>query len=118
MKTLSLAQAKAKLSGLIDEVTQRDERVTITKRGRPAAVLMSHDEAASAVDRWDQQYQQTKGQTKEKAREVGQAAASGVAKGAWASFAILILSAIAAAYGGLIGTRGLSYIRPQAPAAT
>ena len=46
MKTLSLAQAKAKLSGLIDEVTQRDERVTITKRGRPAAVLMSHDEAA------------------------------------------------------------------------
>lgn len=47
MKTLPLAEAKAKLSGLIDDVARRDERVTITKRGRPAAVLMSHDEAAS-----------------------------------------------------------------------
>ena len=47
MKTLPLAEAKAKLSGLIDDVTRRDERVTITKHGRPAAVLMSHDEATS-----------------------------------------------------------------------
>jgi len=47
MKTLPLAEAKAKLSGLIDEVANRDERVTITKRGRPTAVLMSHEEAAS-----------------------------------------------------------------------
>ncbi|HKY52644.1 MAG TPA: type II toxin-antitoxin system Phd/YefM family antitoxin [Candidatus Limnocylindria bacterium] len=47
MKTLPLAEAKAKLSGLIDDVARRDERVTITKHGRPAAVLMSHDEAAS-----------------------------------------------------------------------
>lgn len=45
MKTLPLAEAKAKFSGLIDEVSRRDERVTITKRGRPAAVLMSHEEA-------------------------------------------------------------------------
>src|SRR2546430_16874115 len=47
MKTLPLAEAKAKLSGLINDVARRDERVTITKRGRPTAVLMSHDEAAS-----------------------------------------------------------------------
>lgn len=47
MKTLPLAEAKAKLSGLIDDVARRDERVTITKHGRPAAVLMSHDEATS-----------------------------------------------------------------------
>jgi len=47
VKTLPLAEAKAKLSGLIDDVTRRDERVTITKHGRPAAVLMSHDEATS-----------------------------------------------------------------------
>lgn len=47
MKTIPLAEAKAKLSGLIDDVARRDERVTITKRGRPAAVLMSHEEAAS-----------------------------------------------------------------------
>jgi prevent-host-death family protein len=44
---VSLAEAKAHLSGLIDDVARRDERVTITKHGRPAAVLMSHDAATS-----------------------------------------------------------------------
>lgn len=47
MKTIPLAKAKATFSGLVDEVAERDERVIITKRGRPAAVLMSHEEAAS-----------------------------------------------------------------------
>jgi antitoxin YefM len=47
VRTVPLAEAKAKLSGLIDVVVRRDERVTITKHGRPAAVLMSHDEATS-----------------------------------------------------------------------
>src|SRR2546428_13983508 len=47
MKTLPLAEVKAKLSGLIEDVARRDERVTITKRGRPTAVIMSHEEAAS-----------------------------------------------------------------------
>ena len=46
MKTIPLADAKAKLSGLVDQVSRRDERVTITKRGRPAVVLMSHEEVA------------------------------------------------------------------------
>lgn len=45
MKFVPLAEAKAKLSGLVDEVARRDARVTITKHGRPKAVLMSHDEA-------------------------------------------------------------------------
>ena len=47
VKTVPLAEAKAKLSGLIDDVARRDERVTITKHGRPAAVLMSLEEATS-----------------------------------------------------------------------
>ena len=46
MKTVPLAEAKARLSELVDTVGRRDERVTITKRGRPAAVLMSHEDAA------------------------------------------------------------------------
>lgn len=44
MKTLPLSEAKAHLSELIDAVDARHERVTITRRGRPAAVLMSHEE--------------------------------------------------------------------------
>ena len=44
MRTLPLSEAKAHLSELIDAVDARHERVTITRRGRPAAVLMSHEE--------------------------------------------------------------------------
>ena len=47
MKTLSLSDAKAKLSGLVDQVSRRDEEIVITKNGRPAAVLVSADEYES-----------------------------------------------------------------------
>jgi len=47
VKTLSLSQVKAKLSGLVDAVEGRDEEVVITRNGRPAAVLVSHDEYES-----------------------------------------------------------------------
>ena len=44
MKTLSVSEAKMKLSGLIDAVNATDEEVMITKNGRPAAVLVSPEE--------------------------------------------------------------------------
>lgn len=44
MKTLSLSEAKMKLSKLVDTVRTTDEEVVITKNGRPAAVLVSPDE--------------------------------------------------------------------------
>ena len=44
MKTLPLSEAKARLSGLVDEVSGRDEEIVITRNGRPAAVLVSADE--------------------------------------------------------------------------
>jgi antitoxin YefM len=44
MKTLSLSEAKMKLSKLVDAVSTTDEEVVITKNGRPAAVLVSPDE--------------------------------------------------------------------------
>jgi antitoxin YefM len=47
MKTLSVSEAKMKLSGLIDTVNATDEEVMITKNGRPAAVLVSPDEFES-----------------------------------------------------------------------
>lgn len=47
MKTLPLSEVKAKLSQLVDEVESRDERVVITRRGRPAAVLISQDDLES-----------------------------------------------------------------------
>jgi antitoxin YefM len=47
MKTLSLSEAKMKLSGLVEAVKTTDEEVVITKNGSPAAVLISPDEFES-----------------------------------------------------------------------
>jgi prevent-host-death family protein len=47
MKTLSLSEAKMKLSELVDKVQRMDEEVVITRNGRPAAVLISPDEFES-----------------------------------------------------------------------
>ncbi len=44
METLSLSEAKMKLSELIEKVQSTDAEVVITKNGRPAAVLVSPDE--------------------------------------------------------------------------
>ncbi|MDH4028926.1 MAG: type II toxin-antitoxin system Phd/YefM family antitoxin [Nitrospirota bacterium] len=47
MKTLSLSEAKMKLSGLVEAVSKTDEEIVITKNGSPAAVLISPDEFES-----------------------------------------------------------------------
>jgi len=47
MKTLPLSEAKARLSQLVDEVASRDEKITITRNGKPVAVLVSPDEMES-----------------------------------------------------------------------
>ena len=47
MKTLSLSEAKMKLSSLVDAVEGTDEEIVITRNGRPAAVLVSPDEFES-----------------------------------------------------------------------
>ncbi len=44
MKTLSLSEAKMKLSALVESVNTVDAEIMITKNGRPAAVLVSPDE--------------------------------------------------------------------------
>jgi prevent-host-death family protein len=44
MKTLSLSEAKMKLSNLVEVVNTTDEEIVITKNGSPAAVLISPDE--------------------------------------------------------------------------
>ena len=47
MITLSLSEAKMKLSELIEKVYSMDEEIVITKNGRPSAVLLSPDEYES-----------------------------------------------------------------------
>ena len=47
MNTMSVSEAKMKLSALVDSVNQTDEEVVITKNGRPVAVMVSPDEFES-----------------------------------------------------------------------
>jgi antitoxin YefM len=47
MRSIPLGEAKDKLSALVDDAESTHEIITITKYGRPAAVLMSADDLES-----------------------------------------------------------------------
>jgi prevent-host-death family protein len=44
MKTMPLSEVKTKLSELVDAVERRDEVVTITRNGKPVAIIVSKDQ--------------------------------------------------------------------------
>lgn len=44
METLSLADVRAQLSKYVEQVVSTHERVTITRNGKPAAVLISAED--------------------------------------------------------------------------
>lgn len=50
MKVLPLSEVKTKLSELVDVVERRDEKVTITRNGKPIAIIVSKDE----YDGWEE----------------------------------------------------------------
>jgi antitoxin YefM len=47
MQTVPLADARARLSALLDEVEKTAERVTITRNGVPVAVVLSVDDLSA-----------------------------------------------------------------------
>lgn len=47
LNTLPLSEAKNSFSRIVDQVSDRDERVMITRRGRPAAIMVSPEEFES-----------------------------------------------------------------------
>jgi antitoxin YefM len=49
-ETRSLAEIKAHLSEIVDRVEGQHERVTLTRNGRPAAVLISPDDLEALED--------------------------------------------------------------------
>ncbi len=51
--TRSLADVKAHLSEIVDLVESQNERIVITRHGRPAAVIMSPDDLESLEDTLD-----------------------------------------------------------------
>jgi len=53
MTTIPLADAKARLSALLDEMRDTHERVVITRNGRPEAVLISVSDLEALEDTLD-----------------------------------------------------------------
>src|SRR2546421_5674371 len=47
METMSLAAVKARFSEVVDRVERQQERVIVTRNGKPAAVLISPDDLES-----------------------------------------------------------------------
>lgn len=47
METFSLAHVKAHLSEITDRVEEQHDRIVVTRKGRPAAVLVSPDDLES-----------------------------------------------------------------------
>lgn len=52
-QTLPLAEIKKRLSEMVDRVENHQDRVVLTRRGRPAAVLISPDDLASMEETLD-----------------------------------------------------------------
>lgn len=53
MELLSLADARHRLSELVNDVERTHDRVTITKHGHPAAVLISPEDLAALEETLD-----------------------------------------------------------------
>ncbi len=53
MTTLPLADVKARLSAVVDDVEGTHERVVITRNGRPAAVILAVDDLAALEETLD-----------------------------------------------------------------
>lgn len=49
-ETLPLAQIKAHLSEIVDRIENEHERITLTRNGRPAAVLLSPEDLEALED--------------------------------------------------------------------
>ena len=52
-ETLPLAEIKARLSEIVDLIEEQHERITLTRNGRPAAVLISPDDLEALEDTLD-----------------------------------------------------------------
>lgn len=50
---LPLAEVKARFSAMVDRVEDHHDRITVTRNGRPAAVLISVDDLAGLEDTLD-----------------------------------------------------------------
>ena len=61
IKIVTLTDAKAKFSELINRVTVRKEKITITRKGKPVVIMLSIEEYKRLSSKKRQGLQQAKG---------------------------------------------------------
>jgi len=113
-----MTQGGPELMAAVGRLIREAPNVKPEDRQTVASILtsknnMSQDQASQTVDRWIQSASQTKAQTEQKAGETGNTAALDVSTTGWASLIVLVLSGLAAAWGGAAGARAFRRSRPD-----
>jgi hypothetical protein len=112
-KLTELAQKDPQLSGALSEMQKKGGAAQATEeRDKVVTMLtskynMDQQQAANAVQQWDQESQQRGQPTEQKVQQAATAASRGLESGALWGFIALILGLIFAAWGGWAGTASL-----------
>jgi hypothetical protein len=102
-KEVAAALARMEKTGGAKQGEDRDQLVSLLVSKHS----MDEQQANKLVDDWDQNFQQAKQQTEQKAKQVGQKAAHGMSQAALWGFIALLLGLLVAAWGGWTGTASL-----------
>jgi hypothetical protein len=109
-KTLSAEQAQQEVAATLPTLVTGDDQAKQAARERITAIVAAQanitpEEASQRLDKLQAQAAQTKDQTVDKAKQVGDTAASGLSRASLIAFAALLLGAGAAGFGGHLGAR-------------
>jgi hypothetical protein len=109
-KTLNAEQAQQEVAANLPKLVTGDDQTKQAARERITAIVaaqanISPEEANQRLDKLQSQATQTKDQAVDKAKQVGDTAASGLSRASLMAFAALLLGAGAAAFGGHLGAR-------------
>jgi hypothetical protein len=107
-KALNAEQAQQEVAANLPKLVTGDDQSKKAARDRIAAIVaaqanISPEEANQRLDQLQAQASQAKDQTVDKAKEVGDKAATGLSRAALIAFVALLLGAAAAGFGGHLG---------------
>ena len=109
-KTLSAEQAQQEVAATLPTLVTGDDQAKQSARERITIIVAAQanitpEEANQRLNKLQAQVAQTKDQTVDKAKQVGDTAASGLSRASLIAFAALLLGAGAAGFGGHLGAR-------------
>jgi preprotein translocase subunit SecF len=109
-KAMSAEQAQQEIAANLPKLATGDDQAKQAARQRITAILAAQanitpEEASQRLDKLQAEATQTKDQAVDKAKQVGDKAATGLSRASLMAFVALLLGAGAAAFGGHLGGR-------------